>query len=403
MTKKILTFILFFSCIKIYSQNIDKLLYTSQIYTYSYDDEYDLGQGLNCIYVDEVLSEVYLNRYYNSKMYVVTNNEFVEKDIQFWNPINDIYIFNNICISTVGTYIKIKCEAKEFSLKSGNGICFILRNNKKYIVFAVNEEGEPEAIDTEGKVYTNKEVFDFLKNYDPIKFYQSLEYATNLELKEKFINSEVLVWGNTYYSTSKKLKQFWKTKNDVFFKDYNTIQYDCNGNSYQSLFTSGEEYSEIMIRTPELSLLQSIKLHDYSLILQKHINNHDFSIINARMKVGFGGNIYFFVSDLTETEVFRIRRTWGEPELYAMAINGYTDDFYGKYVNTVLPTLSKADLRLLRNTIFALYGVHFKSADLSKYFDKQVWYTDEGKTSAEIQLPEHRQKLVEMIQNLEKK
>ena len=85
-----------------------------------------------------------------------------------------------------------------------------------------------------------------------------------------------------------------------------------------------------------------------------------------------------------------------------MAINGYTDDEYGKYVDEVLPTLSKSDLRLLRNTIFALYGVHFKSQDLSNYFDKQVWYTDEGKTSAEVQLPEHRQKLVEMIQNLEK-
>ena len=86
-----------------------------------------------------------------------------------------------------------------------------------------------------------------------------------------------------------------------------------------------------------------------------------------------------------------------------MAINGYTDDNYGKYVDEVLPTLSKADLRLLRNTIFAIYGVHFKSADLSEYFDKQVWYTDEGKTSGEVTLPAHRQKLVEMIQELERK
>ena len=86
-----------------------------------------------------------------------------------------------------------------------------------------------------------------------------------------------------------------------------------------------------------------------------------------------------------------------------MAINGYTEDDYGKYVNEVLPKLSKADLRLLRNTVFALYGVHFKSEDLAKHFDKQVWYTDEGKTSAEVALPEHRQKLVEMIQKLESK
>ena len=64
--------------------------------------------------------------------------------------------------------------------------------------------------------------------------------------------------------------------------------------------------------------------------------------------------------------------------------------------------MSKSDLRLLRNTIFALYGVHFKSEDLSKHFAKEVWYTDEGKTSGDVNLPEHRQKLVEMIQEQEK-
>ena len=95
------------------------------------------------------------------------------------------------------------------------------------------------------------------------------------------------------------------------------------------------------------------------------------------MYVGFGGNIYYYIAGEEYTEVFRIRRTWGEPDFYGMAINGYTDDEYGKYVYEVLPKMSKADLRLLRNTIFALYGVHFKSADLSKYFDKQVWYTDD--------------------------
>ena len=85
-----------------------------------------------------------------------------------------------------------------------------------------------------------------------------------------------------------------------------------------------------------------------------------------------------------------------------MAINGYTDDSYGKYVDKVLLSLSKSELRLLRNTIFALYGVHFKSADLSDYFDKQVWYIDEGKKSGEITLPAHRQKLIEMIQKVER-
>ena len=125
--------------------------------------------------------------------------------------------------------------------------------------------------------------------------------------------------------------------------------------------------------------------------------------VSTSWYVGYGGNIYYYIAGEEYTEVFRIRRTWGNPDMYAMAINGYTEDNYGKYVTETLATMSKSDLRLLRNTIFALYGVHFKSEDLSAHFAKEVWYTDEGKTSGEVELPPHRQKLVEMIQELERK
>ncbi len=62
-------------------------------------------------------------------------------------------------------------------------------------------------------------------------------------------------------------------------------------------------------------------------------------------------NLFSFDLIYKTVKVYRIRRTWGELDFYSMAINGYTD---------------------------------------------------EGKTSGEITLPAHRQKLVEMIQELEK-
>jgi hypothetical protein len=133
------------------------------------------------------------------------------------------------------------------------------------------------------------------------------------------------------------------------------------------------------------------------------LSNDDNIPFSASWYVGYGGNIYYYIAGEEYTEVFRIRRTWGNPDMYAMAINGYTEDNYGKYVTETLATMSKAELRLLRNTIFALYGVHFKSEDLSAHFAKEVWYTDDGKTSGEVELPPHRQKLVEMIQELERK
>ena len=187
------------------------------------------------------------------------------------------------------------------------------------------------------------------------------------------------------------------------------IQYDLSGIGYQKYITSkidsqDDNNSQIVIVSQEGKWLNNspINIHNSSTILVRHYNEKDESSINSEMFVGFSGNIYYYISDEKETEVFRIRNTWDSTNLYALAINGYTEDEYGKYVNEVLPKMSKADLRILRNTIFALYGVHFKSSDLSKHFDKQVWYTDEGKTSADVTLPEHRQKLVEMIQKLEK-
>ena len=176
------------------------------------------------------------------------------------------------------------------------------------------------------------------------------------------------------------------------------IQYDDSGYGYQVDIDYNDADSKLCIVNPEGVREKLVSLKGYAYMLHNENSGKSTS-----WYVGFGGNIYYYISGENYTEVFRIRRTWGDPDFYAMAINGYTDDSYGKYVDKVLPTLSKADLRLLRNTIFAIYGVHFKSADLSAHFAKQVWYTDEDKTSGEVTLPAHRQKLVEMIQELERR
>jgi hypothetical protein len=259
-----------------------------------------------------------------------------------------------------------------------SGISFILKKGSGYIIYYVDTNGLPGAVDTEGKIYTNKEVISYLKQYDSEKYEESLLRAEELGLKNAFEKAEILVWGKTVY----KPKQY-------------LLQYDEGGLSY-SFECSGKWGTFVGCYLNDEEIMSMDNLNDFTTLIGK---GKDYS---TSWYVGFGGNIYYYIAGKEYTEVFRIRRTWGEPDFYAMAINGYTDDEYGKYVDEVLPSLSKSDLRLLRNTIFALYGVHFKSQDLSNYFDKQVWYTDEGKTFAEVKLPEHRQKLVEKIQKLEK-
>ena len=282
-----------------------------------------------------------------------------------------------------------------------SGISFILKKDNGYIIYYVNEYGYPCAVDTTGRIYSSEEAMGYLKTYDPEKYAHSEKRAAELKLYNDFIRNDVLIWGDTYYSTYDILTDFWKPEQYLYGKTDGAILYDEQGNGYGANIRFEGINSNICINDTNGKRIARILLQDYSNILSDpDVYNHLFV---SSYYVGFGGNIYYYVAGEEYTEVFRIRRTWGDPDFYAMAINGYTEDEYGKYVDEVLPTLSKADLRLLRNTIFAIYGVHFKSADLSAYFDKQVWYTDEGKTSGEVTLPAHRQKLVEMIQALEKK
>ena len=281
-------------------------------------------------------------------------------------------------------------------IRNSTGISFILKKDSGYIVYFVYEGGTPGAVDTTGKIYSNTEALAYLKEYDPEKYAESLARAEELGLKAEFERGNVLIWGKTYYSTVNTLEYFWGES--VYMSSSSLIQYDLQGYGYD-LQNLG--YLGILLRCVNYNnkkVFELRDLYDYSKILTEEDGDYSLS-----WYVGYGGNIYYYIAGEEYTEVFRIRRTWGTPDMYAMAINGYTEDNYGKYVTETLSTMSKSDLRLLRNTIFALYGVHFKSEDLSKHFAKEVWYTDEGKTSDEVELPAHRQKLVEMIQELERK
>ena len=290
----------------------------------------------------------------------------------------------------------INGERYEYIEDVGSGVCFTLKKDTGYIVYYVDESGYPCAIDTNGHIYDNDEAMAYLKKYDPEKYEQSEKRAAELELYNDFIRNRVLIWGNTYYTTTRIMERFYKKADPYIINGL--IQYDDSGYGYQVDIDYNDADSKLCIVNPEGVREKLVSLKGYAYMLHNENSGKSTS-----WYVGFGGNIYYYISGENYTEVFRIRRTWGDPDFYAMAINGYTDDSYGKYVDKVLPTLSKADLRLLRNTIFAIYGVHFKSADLSAHFAKQVWYTDEDKTSGEVTLPAHRQKLVEMIQELERR
>ena len=409
MKKKILVLLSLIYVCNVYTQEVEKLGEIQGLYS---EFGYAGGPGSPSeIYVDEINNLLkIINRSSEYTYYDLTTLRGIKKE-----PYRSSFSLvqkelGEYEISFCSETLRIAKDGKEIKYIAGTknistGISFILKKGEGYIVYYVHEDGTPGAVDTEGKIYSNREALEYLKEYDVEKYEESLVRAEELGLKEDFEEGKVLIWGKTYYSTPKILKEFWlKGKKGYLYSNLgNVIQYDLQGNGYQADFSIGADNSDIVIVSSEGEwLIQPIKIHEKSSILKQKHEEDDFMGVSSSWYVGYGGNIYYYIAGEEFTEVFRIRRTWGNPDMYSMAINGYTEDNYGKYVEETLSKMSKKELRLLRNTIFALYGVHFKSADLSAYFAKEVWYIDEGKTSGEVVLPAHRQKLVEMIQEAEK-
>ena len=400
MKKYFLLFFIILTSSFIYAQKVEKIGEIKEIrYRESIGGAPD---SPNLIAVNEVENIIKINNGSTDFTYFDLNTLKGIKELEYQstyetnqielNGIDINYSASSLTIEKNNTLIKNIIES------NNSGICFILKKDNGYIVYV--NTGYPYAIDTNGRTYSEDEAMLYLKKYDSEKYEQSKKRATELNLYNDFIHNNVLIWGNTYYTTTEIMEWFYKEADPYIFNGL--IQYDNLGYGYQIDFNYNRFPSDVCIVNPDGTRNIIFNIRDYSTILSTYEDGENRKYFVTGWHVGFGGNIYYYIAGEEYTEVFRIRRTWGEPDFYAMAINGYTDDSYGKYVNKVLPTLSKADLRLLRNTIFALYGVHFKSADLSKLFNKQVWYKDEGKTSADVTLPEHRQKLVEMILKLEK-
>lgn len=85
-------------------------------------------------------------------------------------------------------------------------------------------------------------------------------------------------------------------------------------------------------------------------------------------------------------EEYQIHREWADGELG----NNSTSDEYNqtlsdrKLTETDLEGLSKKDLEIMRNMIYAKYGYKFKRNDLTDYFSKYSWYTPANSDAAAV-------------------
>ncbi|AEJ62301.1 hypothetical protein Spith_2044 [Spirochaeta thermophila DSM 6578] len=287
------------------------------------------------------------------------------------------------------------------------GPVFFLKGKDRFYCVFPWENGSAGSVDTDGRIYMGKEVIELLRELDPEKYEASVRRAEELGLKEAFEEGRALVWGRTYYDTPSRLHEYWGEW--LFRSEADPIYADEQGNLSQLYLNfeedAGSEFGvvgpdgEYLVREEHVAKVSEILGREYR---AEGVMRPPYP--GCGVYVGFGGNVYFYVAGYEYTEVFRIRRTWGEPSIYALAVNGYTDDWYGEYVDGVIEKMSDEELRLLRNCVFALYGYVFKDEGLREYFNKQVWYEpDPGVDPGRLELPPERRCLVERVLQEERK
>ncbi len=101
--------------------------------------------------------------------------------------------------------------------------------------------------------------------------------------------------------------------------------------------------------------------------------------------------------DVPEGDVKPVRKTG------SLSNVGFTDDYsdivcYNYLTDADLRGLSKSQLRILRNTIYARHGRKFKSKDLQNYFNGFSWYTpryDEISPSSLSAVEKHNIQLIQ--------
>jgi hypothetical protein len=90
----------------------------------------------------------------------------------------------------------------------------------------------------------------------------------------------------------------------------------------------------------------------------------------------------------------------GNHYIYLDSFGGHYDTNGQDYMFTVLRSLDKAELRLVRNGIYAKHGYRFNSPDLLKYFSQYDWYKG-TKTNVDSELTEDEKIVITFIRQME--
>ncbi|MBN2661229.1 MAG: YARHG domain-containing protein [Tannerellaceae bacterium] len=270
-------------------------------------------------------------------------------------------------------------------------------------VFYYDENNQVRCVDLEGNNLNVQEAHKVLLAYNDAL--PAAEKAAMTGWHRSSLGSTgAIILGDRYYQSS--LYEMLSYFKNVYGRDSSSeikypksnqfLGFDHFHNGYWvSLNSNTEEMLYVFSRQGELifqkNYVPDVKLPVYPNVIRLHLARES-------------GNIYAMQTDAKEgTIVYKMNHAWGRPNMLAIAINGMGGDTaYDEYVKKTLSVFSKAELRLQRNHLFALYGYVFNSADLKAYFETQNWYEpDPSVTSSVDYLTDAQKQLFEFIRELE--
>ena len=170
-----------------FAQEVEKIFETDEVKYTSREPARFSPYG---ICVDEINNsiEIMNGSWKGSNTFDFEGNLIVKAITILPKTIECYHKMNNLYIGSYDTNISIEKDSKFLAWvnTAESGISFILKKDKGYIVYYVDKNGIPGAVDTEGKIYTNKEAVEYLKQYDSDRYEESLSRAEDLGLKELF-------------------------------------------------------------------------------------------------------------------------------------------------------------------------------------------------------------------------
>jgi len=208
-------------------------------------------------------------------------------------------------------------------------------------------------------------------------------------------------------------------------KIYHSYEYPASINTetdqiYNYILTTGSKWANGIIK--DLTVQIDMGTNKYFYLTDIFGKNADWSIIGTgkfdyyddtcRMVRILSGKLQIKTTDFKpehDIEFGIFNNNVFVTNTYADYVNAINTDKALRYFKTDLKDydiepFTKAELKIIRNTIYAQYGYAFKTKELQDYFNKYEWYIPDPNLSLDqIKLTEKEKKFIAEIMELEKK